>query len=391
MTDLVQRPRTGIDEPIHSQGDVPVASDVAIPKPPKVRGNLAFLVLVGLAILLVVVSAFSATIGQFPVTFTELWESLQRGLSGNLVRWEAGEVLTDGEIRMAQVDGSLWQIRFPRIALGLIVGACLGLAGCLTQGLFGNPLAEPSIIGTSAGAAVGACLVIVTGWGMSTFGLWAQPVGAFIGAIVTTGLVYAMARLRGVTQVLTIVLTGIAVNAVANALIALLIFLADQTSRDAIVFWQLGSLNGAMWRAVIATAPLLLIGVVVALILAPSLDLVALGERSARHLGVNVEQLRIVAVIVLAMLTAAAVSFAGLIAFVGLIVPHLFRIVLGPSHKVLVPASALGGALLIAGADIGARTLVAFADLPIGMFTALIGGPVFYFLLRRFLRREARG
>lgn len=390
MTDLAQRPLTGVDQPLHSNIDVPPA-EASTPKPPKVRGNLAFFVLLAVAILLVVVSAFSATVGQFPVTYTELWESLQRGLTGNLVSLEPGQTMTAEQIRMAQVDGSLWQIRFPRIALGLIVGACLGVAGCLTQGLFGNPLAEPSIIGTSAGAAVGACLVIVTGWGMGTFGLWAQPVGAFIGAIVTTGLVYVMARLRGVTQVLTIVLTGIAVNAVANAIIALLIFLADQTSRDAIVFWQLGSLNGAMWRAVIATAPLLLVGLIVALFLAPSLDLVALGERSARHLGVNVERLRVLAVIVLAMLTAAAVSFAGLIAFVGLIIPHLFRIVLGPSHKVLIPASALGGALLIAGADVGARTLVAFADLPIGMFTALIGGPVFYFLLRRFLRREARG
>lgn len=371
-----------VDTPLTGAGR---KSPAAHRRPP-LRGKLAAVLMVVLGILLVLVSALSATQGQFPVTLPEMWESLLRMLDGTTPRLEDGP-LTEAQARMVQVDGSLWQVRFPRLVLGVIVGACLAIAGCLTQGLFGNPLAEPSIIGTSSGAAVGACLVLVLGLGAGTFGVYALPVGAFIGALVTTLLVYVMAVARGATQVLTIVLTGIAVNAVANALIALLLFLGDQQSRDAIVFWQLGSLNGALWPAVYVTLPLLVVGVAASLVLAPALDLLALGERSARHLGVRVEWLRVITTVVLALLTAAAVSFAGIIAFVGLIIPHLFRLLLGPSHRTLIPVSALGGALLIALADLGARTIVPFADLPIGMFTALVGGPVFYLLLRRYLKQ----
>lgn len=353
--------------------------------PINLRGGRAVLVMVVLAIAIVVATMVSANIGQFPVSASEILASIGRRITGSTVDITSA-ALTEEQRRILQVDGSLWQIRFPRVVLGLVVGASLGVAGTLTQGLFGNPLAEPSIIGTSSGAAVGACAVIVMGWGSGSLGLMAQPIGAFVGAIVATVLVYSMARSGNRTRVLTLILTGIAVNAVANALIALLMFLADQTSRDQIVFWQLGSLNGATWQAVWATAPFLVGGLVVAMVIAPSLDLLALGEHQARHLGVRVELLRVGSVMLLALLTAAAVSFAGIIAFVGLIIPHLFRLVLGPSHRTLIPASALGGALLICIADILARTIIPFADLPIGMFTALFGGPVFYILLRKFTR-----
>jgi iron complex transport system permease protein len=180
-----------------------------------------------------------------------------------------------------------------------------------------------------------------------------------------------------------LVLTGIAVNAVANAIIAFLVFSADTASREQVTFWQLGSLNGATWSAVAVTVPLLVAGVGGAWALARRLDALALGERSARHLGVDVERVRLWAVLIVALLTAAAVSYAGIIAFVGLIIPHLLRLLIGPSHGALIPASALGGALLISGSDLVARTAIPFADLPIGMFTALVGGPVFFVLLRR--------
>lgn len=364
--------------------EAPLATHAASPTRVRttaaVRGRRAVVVLALLTLALVATVLWSATVGQFPVTVQEILDSINRRIQQVPAPTPATD---DAGLRMVQVDGSLWQIRFPRILLGLIVGACLGVAGCLTQGLFGNPLAEPSVIGTSAGAAVGACTVIVFGWGTTALGPLAQPMGAFIGAVVTTIVVYLMARTGLRTRVVTLILTGIAVNAVANAAIALLVFLADQTSRESIVFWQLGSLNGALWRAVATTAPLLTIGLLLALAISPALDLLALGENQARHLGVRVEVLRVVVVGLLALLTAAGVAFAGIIAFVGLIVPHLFRLLLGPSHRTLVPASALGGALLVALADLGARTLIPFADLPIGMFTALLGGPVFYLLMRR--------
>ena len=187
-----------------------------------------------------------------------------------------------------------------------------------------------------------------------------------------------------------LVLTGIAVNAIANALIAGLVFVASAAGREQIMFWQLGSLNGATWSAVSITLPLLTIRIIGTALLARRLDVLALGDRSARHLGVPVERVRLIAILLVALLTATAVSFAGIIAFVGLIVPHLLRLLIGPAHATLLPASALGGALLIAIADLVARTAIPFADLPIGMFTALICGPVFFILLRQTVARGER-
>jgi iron complex transport system permease protein len=170
--------------------------------------------------------------------------------------------------------------------------------------------------------------------------------------------------------------------------LALLTFLGDSASREQIIFWQLGSLNGARWQQVAIIAPLVLIGLIVAFSLARTLDLFSLGERGARHLGVNVELVRIVVIVVVAVLVSAAVAFAGIIAFVGLVVPHLMRMVLGPAHRPLLIASVLGGALLMASADLVARTAVPMADLPIGMLTSLVGGPFFFWLLRRTRRRS---
>lgn len=366
------------------QAEIPLftsSGEISIPPRPALRGRRALVLLIVLTVAAALLGLISAGIGQFSIPVDEVWASVLRKLSLSEI-----PLAPDEQRRIMQVDGALWEIRFPRVALGLIVGACLGIAGCLTQGLFGNPLAEPSIIGTSAGAALGACLVIVSGVGASTLGPVALPLGAFIGAVLSTVAVYSLARSGSQARTITLILTGIAVNAVASAVIALLMFLGNQVSRDAIVFWQLGSLNGALWRAVFTTLPFLIGGFLVAQSLAARLDLLALGEHTARHLGVRVERLRVVCVTVLALLTAAGVAFSGVIAFVGLIVPHLFRLILGPSHRTLIPASALGGALLVAGADVAARTLVPFADLPIGMLTAFIGGPVFYLLLRKGTR-----
>ena len=285
-------------------------------------------------------------------------------------------------------DEALWDVRFPRVALALVVGAALATAGALMQGVFGNPLAEPSVVGVSSGAAVAAAAVIV--FQISLFGLWTVPVFAFVGGLFTTLLVYVLSRADGRTEVVTLVLTGIAVNAVAGAGIALLMFVGDTQSREEIVFWQLGSLNGTRWPYVGVAVAFALIGLVGAMVVARRLDLLALGDRAARHLGVNVELLRLGSIVLVALLTAAAVSFCGVIGFVGLVVPHLVRMVAGPRHRVLVPASALGGAVLLLAADLVARTAVSGADLPIGMLTAIVGGPFFFWLLRR-ARRTAGG
>lgn len=281
----------------------------------------------------------------------------------------------------AQGEATLWTVRFPRIVLGVVVGAALAAAGALMQGVFGNPLAEPGVVGVSTGAAAAAAVVIV--FQFSLVGAWTVPVFAFVGGLVTTVSVYLLSRSAGRTEVVTLVLTGIAVNAVCSAGLALMLFLADTQAREEIVFWQLGSLNGTRWVYVAAVVPFVTVGLAGALLVARRLDVLALGDRAARHVGVDVERLRMVSIVLVALLTAAAVSFAGIIGFVGLVVPHLVRMGLGPAHRVLVPASALGGALLLVCADLVARTAVATAELPIGMLTALVGGPFFFWLLRR--------
>ena len=283
-----------------------------------------------------------------------------------------------------QGDVTLWAVRFPRVVMAAVAGAALATAGALMQGIFGNPLAEPGVVGVSSGAALAASTVIV--FDLAFVGTWTVALSAFVGGLVTTILVYLLSRDGGRTEVVTLVLTGIAVNAVASAGLAFLLFLGDQQAREEIVFWQLGSLNGSRWEQVGVAAPFMVVGLVVAMAMSRRLDLLALGDRAARHVGVDVERLRMGAIVVVALLTAAAVAFCGIIAFVGLVVPHLVRLLAGPGHRLLVPASALGGALLLVVADLGARTLVAYADLPIGMLTSLVGGPFFFWLIRRARR-----
>lgn len=336
-----------------------------------IRTRRATLLMGGLAGALIVVGLVSAGTGQLHVAPGEVLGSVlhRAGLDwGQLPSHPSGEAV-------------LWNIRFPRLVLGLLVGAALGTAGAVMQGIFGNPLAEPAVIGVSSGAGVGACAVIVFGW--TFLGPLTIAAAAFTTALVTTVLVYGLARKGGRTEVVTLVLMGIAVNAVCGGLIAYLVFLGDTTAREQIVFWQLGSLNGSRWPQVRIVAPLVGAGLVGAMVLARRLDMLALGERAARHLGVNVERLRLAAIVVVTLLVASGVAFAGIIAFVGLVVPHLVRMVIGPSHRTLVPASALGGALVLSVADVVARTAVDYADLPIGMLTALVGGPFFFWLLMR--------
>ena len=285
-----------------------------------------------------------------------------------------------------QGEAALWQVRFPRVLLGVVVGAALGCAGAVMQGVFGNPLAEPAVIGVSSGAAVGAFTVIALG--LTGFGSWTTAVAAFAGGLVTTFLVYGLSRSGGRTEVVTLLLTGIAVNAVAGALIGLLTYVADDDARTAMAFWNLGSLNRASWPAVAAAAPLVVVGLLVALRHVRALDLLALGERTARHLGLDVERVRALLVVVAALLTAAGVAFAGIIAFVGLVVPHLVRMAAGPAHRVVLPGSALGGALVLVLADLVARTAVAYQELPLGVLTAAVGGPFFFWLLRRTRARS---
>ena len=328
-----------------------------------------------LVAILIAAVIVSAVIGQLSISVTDVVGTLlsRLGLSTSFAPADPVVVAT------------LEVVRFPRSVMALAVGAALAVAGALMQAVFGNPLAEPGVVGVSAGAALGASTAIVFGIAAAGGGV---ALLAFLGGLGATLLVYAVARAGGRTEVVTLLLTGIAINAFAQAGLAFVLFLADTASREQIVFWQLGSLAGSLWSEVVIVLPVLILGTVVAILLASKLDLLSLGERNARHLGVDVEQLRIIAIVLVALLTGVAVAFAGIIAFVGLVVPHIIRMALGPAHRGLLVASAIGGGALLAIADLMTRTLVSGADLPIGMLTALVGGPFFFGLLYQQRRRS---
>ncbi|SEC04101.1 FecCD family ABC transporter permease [Arthrobacter woluwensis] len=321
---------------------------------------------------LVLVILISSSLGQFSTSPGQVLDSLRRVALGG------ADPLAD------RLDATLWTIRFPRTVLALLVGACLAVAGTVMQGLFANPLAEPSIIGVSAGASVGASLVIVAGAAVTL--PWTLPAAAFAGALLVTALVWSLSRTGGRAVVLALVLTGIAINAVAGAATSFLVFLGDTSSREQIIFWQMGTLSNATWQSAGITAAVFLAGLLGCLAIRGKIDVLALGDRSASAMGIPVERLRLLAILLVCVLTGVAVAFAGVISFVGLIVPHTLRLVVGPSQRYLVPLSALGGAVLLGLADIAARTVIPFADLPVGVFTALVGGPLFLVLLRRTLR-----
>ncbi|MCO1578268.1 iron ABC transporter permease [Crossiella sp. SN42] len=328
----------------------------------------------GLGIALVLLCLLGAGIGAFPSPVADVLASVAHRLG-------LAEAPPTGYL-----DAVLWQIRFPRVLLGVLVGASLACAGAVMQGVFGNPLAEPAVVGVSGGAAVAASAVTVLG--VTTLGTWTLPAAAFIGGLVTVAVVYLVSRSGGRTEVVTLVLTGIAVNAATGAVINLLLTYSNDAQLRSVVFWMMGSLAQTTWPKVLAVLPCAVAGLLLAPLFARQLDLLALGERPARHLGVHIERLRGTLMFVVALLTSAAVAVAGMIGFVGLVVPHVVRMVIGPGHRYLIPVSALGGAVVVVAGDLVARTAMAPVELPIGALTALVGGPFFFWLLRRTRARQ---
>lgn len=288
---------------------------------------------------------------------------------------------------LGQAELIIGQIRLPRTLLGVATGGVLALAGVAMQGLFRNPLADPGLIGVSSGAALGAAIAIVFGASIGglpeAFAPYLLSTCAFAGGLLVTALVYRLGRHNGQTSVATMLLTGIALTALAGALIGLFTYLADDATLRTLTFWNLGSLNGASYPRL---WPLLLITLLVACWLprrVDALNALLLGESEARHLGFDVERLKVELILCTALGVGAAVAAAGMIGFIGLVVPHLLRLIVGPDHRVLLPASMFGGAILLLLADLVARLALAPAELPIGIVTALIGAPFFLYLLIR--------
>jgi len=338
------------------------------------RSQLAVWVMALLAVFMIVVAIVALFIG-----------SAGADVSGVvLVRMGLAESATVRPVDYVIVE----DIRLPRMVMGMLIGAALAVSGAVMQGLFRNPLADPGIVGVSAGAALGAISVIVLGGTfLSDFtavvGAFALPVAAFLGALCVTSILYVVATRKGRTSVATMLLAGIAIGAFAMALTGLFTFVADDMQLRELTFWGMGSLAGATWLKISTAGPIMLLALVASPFLARSLNALALGESAAMHMGIPIQKMKNIAIVTVAAATGAAVAVSGGIGFVGIVVPHMLRLAIGPDHRYLLPCSALLGASFLVFADCISRTIVAPADLPIGIVTATIGAPFFLWILLR--------
>lgn len=276
----------------------------------------------------------------------------------------------------------VWRIRVPRIALAALVGACLSVAGVVFQALLRNPLADPFILGVSGGAALGGIAMLSLG-GLVGLGYAAVPPAAFAGALVATSLLYVVAGARGRVSAANLLLTGVVFNAFASAAIVFLASASGLAEGARIFLWLVGNLSAARIDVAPWLVVFLVVGFAAAVVLSRSLNVLALGDEAAEQLGIPVAAHQRLLLLATSLMVGAAVSVAGLVGFVGLIIPHLLRLLLGPDHRLLVPAAALGGAAFLVVCDTVARTLLGGRELPVGAITALVGGPLFLVLLRR--------
>lgn len=280
----------------------------------------------------------------------------------------------------------LVDIRLPRVILGLLIGASLAVSGVLMQGLFRNPLADPGIVGVSSGAGLGAILAIVIGIAFPvSLASFLEPykviIGAFLGGLLSTIVLYIIATHHSFTSIATMLLAGIALGALSSAIIGILLFIAnDQQLRD-ITFWNLGSLAGATWLKVWLVLPFICVGLLFSPLLSRALNALALGEAVAGHIGFHIQRIKNIAIFLVALMCGSAVAVSGGIGFIGIVVPHILRQLIGPDHRYLIPCSALLGAALLIFADTFARLIVSPAELPIGIVTALFGSPFFLWIL----------
>ncbi len=349
---------------------------------PQAIGGPTMRPLLALALALVAVSVISASLG--PVQMSP-WHIL--GSLGAKLGFGVEHVLTERE------EIILWSIRMPRIALAALVGAALASSGVVMQGVVRNPLADPSILGISNGAAVGAVGFLVLGApltaAMPQMASWLLPVCSFAAALFASFLALRLARIDGELSTTALLLGGVGLAALCGAITGVLVFIADDAQLRSITFWNLGSTAGASWPVVGAVGVPVAISLVILPSCAPALDRMLLGEVEAHHLGVNVRRTVGVAIACSALAVGASVATCGVIGFVGLVVPHVLRGWLGPTHRRLMFAAMLGGALLLISADTVARIAVAPTELPVGVLTALVGAPVLLVLVRRRMSGRA--
>ncbi|MCX2819276.1 iron chelate uptake ABC transporter family permease subunit [Haladaptatus sp. F3-133] len=330
-----------------------------------------FLWCASLSVALVASVVTASTVGAVDISYASV-ASIVADAVVNAVPYLSSDLYTGPEAHRTII----MNVRLPRVVVGAVVGFALSAAGAVMQGFFRNPMADPSIVGVSSGAAVGAVAVIV----------FALPVGvgtaAFVGALATAATVYSIATKNGRTGVATLLLAGVAVQTFLSAVVSYMMYISDDQSLRSAVYWMMGNMLYKGWSDVVALVPPVAVGFVVLVYYARDLNVLLLGEEEARTLGVEPRRTKLVLLAVSSLVTAAAVSVAGVIGFVGLVVPHAVRLVVGPDHRILVPTSSLAGGIFLVSADAIARSTVTGGELPVGIVTALVGVPFFLYLLR---------
>lgn len=339
------------------------------------KTNSAFALLV-LAILLLFVACFSLKFGQIDVPFANTMAILCDKLHLPF--------FTDVEYTKEQL-AVIWFIRLPRMLVGVLVGAALGISGAVMQGIFSNPLADPGLIGISSGAATGAVLSIALG--SATANMYSMPAFAFCGSILAVCLTVFLAMRNGKVPVMTLLLAGVAVGMLLGAVTSGLLTFMNEQKLQQYLFWMVGGLDYRRWEHVYLAIGPILAGITIMLLLARHLNILVLGETEAKAVGMPVAKFRMGLLFIAAMTTATSVCVSGNIGFVGLVIPHMMRMLLGPDHRVLLPASALGGAMFLVFCDSLGRTIMPPAEVRVGIMTALLGTPYFLYLLRRMQKQ----
>jgi iron complex transport system permease protein len=338
-------------------------------------------VLLGLAVILIALILLSVSIGPVKISIPVIAKILAQklGIFPDVSGWQP------------VADSIIFQVRLPRVLGGALVGAALATAGVLFQGLFRNPLADPYIIGTASGAAFGATMAMLLPLSLVFYGFGLVPAAAFLGALGSVMIVYRLARFGGKAPIVSMLLAGFVMSSFLVAIIMLLLTMSDRLGLrlQQVFSFLMGGISVSYWQQIAVIAPLVLGGIFVTRFFAVKLNAFSIGEEGAAYLGIDVEREKMIILGLGSLLTACAVSLGGLIGFVGLIIPHAMRLMLGPDHRLLLPSSAIAGASFLVVADLLARTLLSPAEIPVGVLTALIGAPFFLYLLRRTRREYA--
>jgi len=339
------------------------------------QSRQSVLILLALAVALIFCMIVATSLGTVAIPLNEVAKILLDRLP----------LLSYAHTWNKQAEAIILQIRLPRVATAVIVGSTLAAAGVIFQGLLRNPMADPYIIGTSGGAALGATIALFMPIQVVWFGFTLVPIAAFAGALIAVLIVYRIARVGPRTPIITLLLAGFATSSMMAAIMSFLMIISKRTLHQ-VILWTMGGVTASGWQQLKIVVPLTLVGIAAAYSMAGDLNAFLLGEEQAAHLGVDVERRKLMLLIVGSLLTGTAVSISGLVGFIGLVVPHITRLVFGPDHRLLLPASALLGGLFLVLADLLARLLMAPAEIPVGIITALIGAPFFIYLLRQSKR-----